>query len=522
MEILGKFTFRSLYITEQSDESTYLDAYNYFFDSHQKGEPLRDPSSRASLDNATLQKFVNALLTRHHERVHYWQMVGTPVGLTILRLEYNRQIQLHLAYIKIFEKLRSSGENMLRIPFTKWAKYLAQKELPPYPELKMLLQTDYGISGFQRSYLGDYRQSLEQAIDTWRNLQKIINQPSIQRMIDQRELDPICTELPLEGRAIPWQGISIDRLFECSARLQEFEYLKELRVSESFMDSWLKTMLFGPYEEPVLFIKKHIKWANVKVMLAMIDLALMTPLDPLFYPLWSGTMRWEDLHPSWRLVKITETVKNIGPQTISVLVACNYYSEFCDLICKRVGWTTPAQIIARGKDFKYNTKHQDLENLHYEGYEIKTDLSELTRALEMMKKAFTLRSKYSHVFVWIDDQSLPFTERTEIQPIFYIVGNRLYVHDGESFWSSFKSMVVYETLNEMISNDSLNFGKWAWGIIVKAFPKEYEDIFDSKVSVDCKDLQDKEPGEEIFKIMFKENFGFPLSSVSSEMGHNLS
>jgi hypothetical protein len=45
------------------------------------------------------------------------------------------------------------------------------------------------------------------------------------------------------------------------------------------------------------------------VNLAASDLALFTPLHPIFAPLRKG-LRWDDLHPGHRLVRVLEVVKD--------------------------------------------------------------------------------------------------------------------------------------------------------------------------------------------------------------------
>jgi hypothetical protein len=76
--------------------------------------------------------------------------------------------------------------------------------------------------------------------------------------------------------------------------------------------------------------------------LAIIDLALMTPLLPGYTEQLRPDMKWEDLHPGFRFMRILRIIleDSIPP----IIDARSDYEPFVQRLCKSIGWSTPVEI----------------------------------------------------------------------------------------------------------------------------------------------------------------------------------
>ncbi|MDQ0683666.1 hypothetical protein QFZ56_002629 [Streptomyces achromogenes] len=88
--------------------------------------------------------------------------------------------------------------------------------------------------------------------------------------------------------------------------------------------------------------------------LAVCDLASQTPMHPIFQPLCSSQMSWQDFHPGWRYLAACRAVNNLPPlcgrSTNPVAMVDNAvanYRKFTDAISELYGWPTPSALAQR-------------------------------------------------------------------------------------------------------------------------------------------------------------------------------
>ncbi|MHC4475868.1 MAG: hypothetical protein ACYTEL_09485 [Planctomycetota bacterium] len=113
---------------------------------------------------------------------------------------------------------------------------------------------------------------------------------------------------------------------------------------------------YGIYSRALDLMSRILGWAdlakgdpveaafNLLTFSAVCDLALSTPLSPVYRKFWQPSYSWTDFHPGWRFVRICALISK-DPDRISLDgTDIDAFGRFADLICREFNWPTPVEI----------------------------------------------------------------------------------------------------------------------------------------------------------------------------------
>ena len=161
----------------------------------------------------------------------------------------------------------------------------------------------------------------------------------------------IATNLEAGSLTLPEGELKTDtlstvNLLEVHAQIMESMFVREFGTAEDFGDIERRAEAAG--HSKVLQImgilhQQVIEYSDtlISTMMALIDLALFAPLDPIWSAEWSRHLLWEDIHPAYRFVQAARVTAEIG-----LLENDQDFESFQNKICDRLGWPSPRKIMS--------------------------------------------------------------------------------------------------------------------------------------------------------------------------------
>ena len=161
----------------------------------------------------------------------------------------------------------------------------------------------------------------------------------------------ISTNLEAGSLTLPEGELKLDtlstvNLLEVHAEIMESMFVREYGTAEDFGDIERRSDAAGHSKVlQMMGIVHHqvIEYSDslINTMMALIDLALFAPLDPIWSAEWSRHLLWEDIHPAYRFVQAVRLTAEIG-----LLERDGDFESFQKEICNRLGWPTPRKIMS--------------------------------------------------------------------------------------------------------------------------------------------------------------------------------
>ncbi len=343
---LGFFQFSTLAVNQVESNDEVVKAEQYF--AKQKVDPVTwifDPATRPRIELSTLLRYVRAILVREHEMCHFSDTISTPVGLLILRLQITRHAHLCLWLRSLCIDKNSPGHpyvpNHIEIPIRDWFQRLC-KEWPEVASYFPPFLENYGrISALLKAVIYGTEISIGDAIFLWQSCRDLLDSLGL----NDGDVSPIGTRLEYALPACPSTELTTLSILEAHATLLELEMLRLLKVGEEVQRAWEAIRLSDRYTAAMDYVRVYLPFEPNQLTTAMaLDLALMTPIDPLYHRLWQDEQLWENVHPGWRLKQILEQVAILGP--LNRVEDCRDYG--CE-VCAKLGWPSPTDIASIGE-----------------------------------------------------------------------------------------------------------------------------------------------------------------------------
>ena len=161
----------------------------------------------------------------------------------------------------------------------------------------------------------------------------------------------ITTNLEAGSLTLPESELKTDtlstvNLLEVHAQMMESIFVRQYGTPEDFGDVERRSDAAG--HSKVLQMMGHlhhqvIEYSDslISTTMALIDLALFAPLDPIWSAEWSRHLLWEDIHPAYRFIQSARLTAEIG-----LLESDQDFESFQNKISELLGWPTPRKIMS--------------------------------------------------------------------------------------------------------------------------------------------------------------------------------
>lgn len=264
-------------------------------------------------------------LTLLHEREHYWQSISTPCGLLQWRIA--QCLLSDASWMLRMIQWADCGETVY-FPLTHWYWREGRQRLqpgaivaPPH-HLARLGRSDPAEYGKFASEMTEFvAKSIEVVVAFFKmladgrgasvgdfvTLANLAN-PLLANRSGIKSRIQWTTQLPAETPLIAFPRFSVSEIQEAGARLQELLCLVSRNDGEEFLAAWYAKAIHGVYQPAFQWLLEQLG-SPVMALLA-IDIACTTPMDVACECADGGEIRGEDVHPSWRLVKVVEVMRN--------------------------------------------------------------------------------------------------------------------------------------------------------------------------------------------------------------------
>jgi hypothetical protein len=326
---------------------------------------------------------LDVFLTQLHEQSHYRQLMSTPFGLMLWRAMNVLAADVHFLArhvsglrpplyppeppidewlsnggLEQFDRslreggsidpkarpsVRHQGPDLIR-----YMDFLLQ-------ELRVMKFFHYGLQQRSELRVGDFISVANLAME-------IMNRRS-----DLQVEVTWSTRLPPETLLLGDGRFAGNEIIEGAARLEEHRIMGRMEVSPEMFDKWRRTRIFGVYQPVYEHLLDELKDASAA--LAVLDVAMMTPIDPAFAQATGGTLVVEDVLPSFRLPRLVEAArKRFWPRDPK-----KWQSLLAQDLATAAGLTAPARLAEFGATATYsgdNSWSYDTRLLSGQGAEI--------------------------------------------------------------------------------------------------------------------------------------------------------
>jgi hypothetical protein len=325
--------------------------------------PLRPPDERPEVPEDELVEMMEAHLTWIHEDAHFHHTLSLPIGLFMWNLnQFRRQLIsalfLHLSTL--------SGEDVIGLPLKRLAQLIQEQGPSTFEESEILERVRQWelLEECQNTYCGTGATLVEEAIGTlyaaW-HLMATRWHASAEGSAMYAGYTSGRTRLvtDLEGQAgvPPDPYLTPENLCEAHARLCELVIIRELGLPSEVKDRLVGTRMndyCGPIGIIVGALGDEVDALAVGLCL---DLSLAAPIDPYYARFWQSEMRFEDMHPGYRLLRLlTDASDEIREADWSNMTDAAY-RELEMSVCGKLGWTTPMDLARVGRHIGYSATH---------------------------------------------------------------------------------------------------------------------------------------------------------------------
>lgn len=340
---IGPFFWMRLPIEE------FHQALDHFF--IQDGSIFRCKSSEevASISQDREIALARALLTQFHEEHHYYQMLSSPLGVFDYK-SYTYQIgSSHRYFLSALDR-DSSLLNSLPVPLMSWAK-----KIQTHNEDAMMACGMWNMfEDFRKVFWSKYYYHDQDAAKSANFVLNIVNQGLWESFSHQ---DPHL-RIDIRRPALhlpPKVAVQTNTILEAHARIMQGRMLSQLPVQNKVS----KILESHMGNKEVDIILKHIYdmvggHIPPSCVLILLDLALLSPVDPSYFDLWLRDYHWQDLHPGLRLNLIMDEARKItlpSENNFSDDYSSAYF-ECVNTISERLSWPNVTDLHKRGMEIR--------------------------------------------------------------------------------------------------------------------------------------------------------------------------
>ena len=408
----GYFSIPTGVVSINSDIVPITEMYEKIADSIQPfPKSPQNRMIRLSESQEIPREAINAELVRRHEYAHYRQLMSTPLGLLLWRV--NNSLLSNISYVvRAVTCVRPLQK--VELPIDIWFRKVGLEQLSkaaseganfnsrwPYKnvrDLRLALPYLEYVSD-EISILKKFTSAILERTDlTVGEFIEIANTSfNILQNRSNTSFD-VCwsTRLPLDTPLISHNRFSGSEMIEASARLEERLWLNSFPYSPKTLreiEMWELRAIHGVYAPAYLWLLDQLE--DVGVALSIIDTAFMSPIDPAFAEVCSGSLIVEEVLPSFRLEKLVEVaLTDFWPATTSEL------DDFLNqTLCVRAGLPKPSKVISQGLAVSYSGKN----SWGYDARSRGEDLFDLSIVLEYsqdeVRRAMSIRERSASAFV---------------------------------------------------------------------------------------------------------------------------
>lgn len=308
--VRGLFGLSAPYIWLYSTLSDFDQAYQYFTVQSEVGPRLRLAPDMDRVSPERELQLARILLTKLHEDHHYYQMLSSPIGLFEFKAHFQNIGDAH----RLFRNTIATHQGMttLPTPLYDWARTVKS-------QTAFLACKSWELwNVFCDLFWHDTSSTAEHAAELATLL--------IQRMVESQwesysNLDPrqkVKISAPVSDIwSIPTQTISTFKIVESHAEIITSNVMASMPLSPEVRDVLSAEIFNSPY---LPFVEKYINeqaGQTIETMskLALLDLSLLTPVDPCYHETWTRQMSWHDLHPPCRLESLLRCVSKVAAPT---------------------------------------------------------------------------------------------------------------------------------------------------------------------------------------------------------------
>ncbi|MFH0785564.1 MAG: hypothetical protein V2B20_26960 [Pseudomonadota bacterium] len=365
--ILGEFIPFGGIIYEKLSLETFNTAIEYFYNGKKEANGLfnarsiKEKRDRTSIPTEQFEEYVSSLATYLHERAHFYQIPGTPIGIFLFKTHILRSAFMEYSFLRLKQNSLITGEKLSYVPITLWSQLIQNNIVTSNNGalLKELMGYWDQITQYQNILLGTSMTNIKVAIES---LSAFRDQVS--KIVDvyfdgakDVEYPKITSNLDKNSYSIPDKRLSTLSIIEGYAKLIEIQAKTELYDDPN---EYIKTgrKYNRVYIDAIDYIFEKLGRVDRQTALGILDFSLFSPIDKLFCPLLKIEVVWEDICPGFRLKKIVDCLIS-KPMYVEKLDFLSFYEKLSDVL----DWPSPTEMLKRIKDIKMedNQLHLALE-----------------------------------------------------------------------------------------------------------------------------------------------------------------
>lgn len=331
------FLFGGVVELKDSSKEFYEDAIKYFFEDS-FGVIPRTCEERENISQAQIRKYVEALLTWTHEIHHLFLFFSSPLSLLTHQL-----LTIRSSYIQHMCMFANRSSISFPIRDSKDAN------------LSSIIEIIKDIDFVKDVVFGDSCRPLGEVIRKCNEVFSIVYQTYQGYFGHTMELLKITSDLCSNAFSSPSEKITTLRLFESYSQLTEAAISGQLNLEVSSHVEVLDDMVANTddvYSDAFDYFLSKLsidcpEYYHISTFFLSVEISLKTPMGLNYFGI-SKSMKWEDLHPSYRFEKIISKIKELG-----FFKNPKAYREYSDSLCKLLRWPSISKIAKRSSEIEY-------------------------------------------------------------------------------------------------------------------------------------------------------------------------
>ncbi len=346
-EILGLFGIMGPFIWLRSTSDEIKQAIDHFIGKGGISKQWKTPSEIKPIDLDEEIRLARTIIVYFHEDHHYTQIMSSPLGLFEAKWYLQQIGDAYKLFLPLVEK-----EKALPVPLIK----LAQSRLPT--DMNAQLAYDCWSSWKLFRLLFWYDAITESHYACW-----LLNL-AINRMIESQwesyshydKNREVYIKPRIAGNwSNPASQISTTKIIEAHADLMCIGIVDSMPLSDN-----AREVCRGEIERSV-GIRDVCNYAtdicgelSLRSLLCLLDLSLLTLIDPCYHDIWPRDMYWEDVNPVCRLTQILDVARQITSPKDEDFIRdfSNVYLSYVEEISSKCGWPSVRDIHTRGSEIK--------------------------------------------------------------------------------------------------------------------------------------------------------------------------
>ena len=316
---------------------SYLEATAYFHDDPYLVVP-KACEERERVSEEQVKEHVQALLTWTHEIHHLFLFFSSPLSLLIhqllsVRTAYIQHICLHANRSSISFPLQNSKD----------------------VSMGFMIGIIEDIAFVNDVVFGDGYEPLDKVIRKCNQVFDILYHAYKGYFPRTMRLLKLTSDLPPHAFSAPSEKITTSRLLESYSLLTEAVAAGQLGLDVSMEDETIEGLVStigDVYSDAFEYFLRELsldvpEYYHISTFMISTEIALKSPLELNYFGI-SESMKWQDLHPSYRFGRIINKIKEIGffkdPST---------YRVYFDSMCQLLGWPSLSEIAERSSEIEY-------------------------------------------------------------------------------------------------------------------------------------------------------------------------